>query len=390
MRILLVSSNTFSAFGGYEKVIYNVFKNLAEKKNYDFSILSVSYYMSLIKSDILEEFKSFKIYRDSDYRNKFHYTSTILIKKFLNMRFLVDYKTIKHYFSIIDFDIVLITDPLLITSARKVLEDYNLRNKKIIYWDHGTLMYWYHVSLTGDLRSRIRRAVYEKEIISSIREADAFLAISSEIAEEIRRYKEDAIIYLVYNPCKIYEDLLINRPAKPIFIYVGRLDDKPKNISFMLKGFSMLKYKEWELKIIGTGPDEKKLKDLVKKLKISDKVSFEGFKKEPFKDINEATALILTSRFEGLPLVLVEAIQRGIPVISSDCKAGPRDIVINGKNGYLYKEGNLEEFVSTVESVIEGRLVFDSPENIAKTVSKFSEEVVIENIDKALKEVLGK
>ena len=141
---------------------------------------------------------------------------------------------------------------------------------------------------------------------------------------------------------------------------------------------------------IGKGSDEKRFKNLVKKLNTSNKVSFEGFKKEPFKEIEEATALILTSRWEGFPLVLVEAIQRGIPVISSDCKSGPRDIVINGKNGYLYKEGNLEEFVSTLESVIEGRLVFDSPENIAKTASKFSEEIVLENIDKALKEVLQK
>ncbi|MGC9109197.1 MAG: glycosyltransferase [Caldimicrobium sp.] len=384
MKILLVSNNTFSVFGGYEKVIYNVLKNLVEGKNYEFSILSVPHYMSLIESEILEEFKSFKIYRGSDYRNKFHYISTILIKKLLNRRLFINYKTINHYFSIVnfDFDIVLITDPLLITSVRKVLEEHNLRNKKIVYWDHGSLM--------GYLRLRTRRAMYEKEIISSIREADAFLAISSEIAEEIRRYKENAVIYLVYNPCKRYEGPLINRPAKPVFIYVGRLDDKQKNISFMLKGFSMLRDREWELKIIGSGPDEKKFKDLAKKLKISDKVSFEGFKKEPFKEVKEVTALILTSRWEGFGLVLVEAIQRGIPVISSDCKSGPKDIVINGKNGYLYKEGNLEEFVSIVESVIEGRLVFDSPENIAKTASKFSEEVVLENIDKALKEVLEK
>ncbi len=386
MKILLISSSSLAVFGGAEKVIYNVFKNLAAGKNYDFQILSVPYYMSLIKSEVLEEFKSFKIHKGSDYRNKFHYISTIFIKKLLNMKFLVNYKTIKHYFSMNNdgFDIVLITDPLLITSVKEVLKNYNsrLRKTKIVYWDHGTLM--------GYLRLRTKRALYEEEIVCSIRDADAYLAISSEIAEEIRRHKKDANIYLVYNPVERYEGPLIDRSAKPIFIYVGRLSDRDKNISFMLKGFSMLKYKEWELKIIGTGPDEKRLKNLTEKLNISDKVSFEGFKKEPFKEIKEATALVLTSRWEGFPLVLVEAIQRGIPVISSDCKSGPRDIVINGKNGYLYKEGNLEEFVSTLESVIEGRLVFDSPENIAKTASKFSEEIVLENIDKALREVLEK
>ncbi|MGC8483885.1 MAG: hypothetical protein ACP5OE_09620, partial [Thermodesulfobium sp.] len=87
MKILLVSNSTFSTFGfgGGEKVFYNVLKNLTEEKNYYFSILSVPNYM-LMATETLEEFKSFKIYKGSDYRNKFHYTSTILIKKFLNMR----------------------------------------------------------------------------------------------------------------------------------------------------------------------------------------------------------------------------------------------------------------------------------------------------------------
>jgi len=154
----------------------------------------------------------------------------------------------------------------------------------------------------------------------------------------------------------------------------------------MLKGLAKLKKKSWELKIIETGPSEEKLKRLASKLGISERISWFGFQKEPFSLVKEVTALLLTSGYEGFPMVLVEAIQRGIPVISSDC-GGPKDIVIAGVNGYLYREGDMDEFVRIVSDVMDGRLSFDTPENIAKTAERFREDVVAENIYRALKQM---
>jgi UDP-D-galactose:(glucosyl)LPS alpha-1,6-D-galactosyltransferase len=181
---------------------------------------------------------------------------------------------------------------------------------------------------------------------------------------------------------------LIQRPNRPIFLYVGRISDSEKNISFMLKGLSRLKHKDCQLKIVGAGPDEEKLKKLAEKLGISDRVSWLGFRKDPYSEFKEITALLLTSRYEGFPMVLVEANQRGIPVISSDCESGPKDIVTAGVNGYLYREGDMDEFVRIVSDVIDGRLSFDTPENIAKTAERFREDVVVENIYRALRETV--
>jgi len=79
----------------------------------------------------------------------------------------------------------------------------------------------------------------------------------------------------------------------------------------MLKGLSRLKHKDWQLKIVGTGPDEEKLKKLAGKLGIADRISWLGFRKDPYSDFREITALMLTSRYKGFPMVLVETIQRG-------------------------------------------------------------------------------
>jgi len=134
--------------------------------------------------------------------------------------------------------------------------------------------------------------------------------------------------------------------------------------------------------------NEEKLKKLAGKLGIADRISWLGFRKDPYSEFQEITALLLTSRYEGFGMVLVEANQRGIPVISSDC-GGPKDIVIAGVNGYLYREGDMGEFVRIVSDVIEGRLSFDTTKNIAKTAERFREDVVVENIYKVLETVTG-
>ncbi|MDI6863883.1 MAG: glycosyltransferase [Pseudothermotoga sp.] len=146
----------------------------------------------------------------------------------------------------------------------------------------------------------------------------------------------------------------------------------------------------FKLKHIDRRQDEKKLKKLAGKLDIADRVSWLGFRKDPYSDFREITALLLTSRHEGFPMVLVEANQRGIAVITSDCESGPKDIVIPGVNGYLYREGDMDEFVRIVSDVIDGKLSFDTSENIVKTAERFREDVVVENIYKALREIVTK
>lgn len=378
MNIVLISNNTFSTFGGYEKVVLSVFNQLLEKYNCDISIISVPHYNSLLNNPILEEFKKFRIYRSSDYKNRLHYSINILIKKILGKDLFINYFSIKKYLSeLANADIVLVTDPLLINSVKYIIKK-NQFNAKVVFWDHG--------SLFGYLRGKFQNIVYSKEIFKGLKSADAHLAIATEIKDFIKDINPGANVNLVYNPLPLYNGKLIQRPfSHHIFLYVGRLTDDHKNITFMLNGLSKLKNKEWSLKIIGTGKDENKLKNLANKLKISDRIEWLGFKKDPYSEIDYVTALLLTSRWEGFPMVLVEANQRGIPVISSDCKSGPKDIIIPGINGYLYKEGDISDFIRVISGVMDGRLQFDTPENIAKTAERFRDDIVISNIYNFLK-----
>jgi len=379
LKITLISNNTFSIYGGYEKIVYLVLKKLKEAYNCETSIVSLPHYRSSLNNSIIKDFMKFRIYRYSDYKDKFHYLSYLILKNVLNNKLLINFNSIKRYIDVISSsEVVLITDSLLVIPVNKALKEVH-SNAKIIYWDHGSLM--------GYLKGKIQNIVYRNEIFESLKLADGYLAISSEIADTIKSIKHDANVYIVYNPVPVYNGPLIKRSTYPIFLYVGRLSDKDKNLSFLLKSMAKIKHEKWKLIIIGSGEDEKKLKNLGNNLKIADRIVWLGFRKEPFAGIKEATALVLSSRWEGFPMVLVEANQRGIPVISSDCKAGPKDIVIPGGNGYLYKEGDMTDFLKIVNDVIEGRSQFDTPEDIAKTVERFREDVVIANIYNALNKI---
>lgn len=216
------------------------------------------------------------------------------------------------------------------------------------------------------------------------------MALTSGIEELILKFNPSLRIYKVFNPVEIYKGKLIPRPSFPTFLYVGRIEEKQaKNLSFMLKGLSRIKNREWQLIIVGEGRDKIKLQKYAQKLRINDKIEWRGFTKKPYDNLEKGvSALLLTSRWEGLPLVVLESNARGIPAIISSFP-GSTDIVFNGRNGFIFQEGDLSGFVEILNKIIEGKLSFDSPEEISKTVERFESSKILENIEKIIEEELS-
>lgn len=133
------------------------------------------------------------------------------------------------------------------------------------------------------------------------------------------------------------------------FIFVGRLEH-PKNPQLLIKQFSQIKFQNCELHIVGDGYLRSELERLVAGLGIQDRVIFHG-KSDNVKDhLNETDCFVLTSRYEGLPMVILEAGAVGMPVISTPVGAIPE--LLSEKCGYLTKE---EDICSTMEQVIYNR-----------------------------------
>lgn len=114
------------------------------------------------------------------------------------------------------------------------------------------------------------------------------------------------------------------------FVHVGRFFPQKNHLN-LIKAFSKLKYENIQLILLGKGGLEgdtfNQSKNLVEDLGLQNKVIFAGFDNNPFKYLKKAQVFVLSSDFEGLPMVILEAMSVGLPIISTDCSTGPREIL---------------------------------------------------------------
>ena len=125
---------------------------------------------------------------------------------------------------------------------------------------------------------------------------------------------------------------------------IGRLE-KLKGFHHAIKAFAGIvnRYPYLRLKIVGKGSEDERLKKIARDYAVTDRVDFEGFKKDIIPYYLHARVTILTSLYEGYPNVLIESISMNTPVIAFDCPSGPNEIIIDGRNGYLVKNQDVDD-----------------------------------------------
>lgn len=141
----------------------------------------------------------------------------------------------------------------------------------------------------------------------------------------------------------------------PVLLGAGRLTAQ-KDFPLLIRAFAEVrKTRPSRLVILGEGEDRSTLESLVTRLGIERDVDMPGFVKNPCSYIARASVFILTSRWEGLPTVLVAALYCGTPIVSTDCPSGPREILKNGQYGYLVPVGEMTALVQAIESTLDGK-----------------------------------
>jgi GalNAc-alpha-(1->4)-GalNAc-alpha-(1->3)-diNAcBac-PP-undecaprenol alpha-1,4-N-acetyl-D-galactosaminyltransferase len=148
---------------------------------------------------------------------------------------------------------------------------------------------------------------------------------------------------VVLPPAEITE-LTMHLQGDKNLIAVGRLDPQ-KGFDLLLRAFAKLanQYQTWNLTILGEGELRADLETLSSELGLQDRVQLLGRVSNPHLYLNQADIFVMSSRFEGFPNALCEAMACGLPVISTDCRNGPREIIRNGVDGILVPT---EDFVS--------------------------------------------
>lgn len=226
----------------------------------------------------------------------------------------------------------------------------------------------------------------------SYRKADALVAVSEGVADDLARTislpREH--IDVVYNPV-ITAELerraveAVDHPwfgegKPPVILAVGRLTPA-KDYPTLLRAFSKVRSKhDCRLIILGEGELRPMLEALVKDLDIDDSVQMPGFVDNPFSWMRQAKLFVLSSAWEGLPNVLIQAMACGTPVVSTDCHSGPREILEGGKWGTLVSVGDCVALADAIGAALD----FPSHCNVRERASYFNTENAINGYIKTI------
>ncbi|MGV3504255.1 MAG: glycosyltransferase [Adhaeribacter sp.] len=138
--------------------------------------------------------------------------------------------------------------------------------------------------------------------------------------------------------------------GKKHFVAVGRLS-KEKGFDRLIASFSLLQDKNIHLTIIGDGDDRELLSREIHQLGLEDQISLVGFIKNPYSYMYHAKALLMTSLYEGFPNVVIEANACGTPVIAFHSPGGIGEILVNGSNGWLVRDGDIKAFAEKIREM---------------------------------------
>lgn len=206
------------------------------------------------------------------------------------------------------------------------------------------------LSAVGSFRHCIRRFFY-KFIDLQI---DSYVAVSSGVAYDYQEmFSVDASKFTtIKNPVEIPNISARDLKSKHSLnlLAAGRLVAQ-KNYHFMLRSLSVVNDLEFKLNVLGDGPLKIELEKMARELNLNDRVVFHGYVRDVDSWFDSSDVLLLTSDFEGMPNVILEALAHGVYVISTDCPHGPREIIGNDlKLGRLVALGDVCEMSSALRS----------------------------------------
>lgn len=193
--------------------------------------------------------------------------------------------------------------------------------------------------------------------------ADCVIAVSQSIRDSMiaRELSAPSLIKVIHNPITVravQKSARATVPDVPILVACGRLSPQ-KDYSTLLRAFALLRARKVaKLVVLGEGPLRQSLESQAIELNIRDDVSLPGYVTDPMPFFREGSVFVHTSRFEGLPNVLLQALAAGCPIVATDCPGGVREALGDGKFGSLVEVGNDQAIADAVNDILSGAVRF--------------------------------
>lgn len=232
------------------------------------------------------------------------------------------------------------------------------------------------LNVGADAAPRLKSRVKRNLIARLYPKADRVIVVSKAIETEMEQMFPSVAgkVVALANPVDVErlralasDETAYSAGAKdePVVAFVGRLS-RQKNLPLLLQAFWDLRNRRpAKLVLAGDGPLKQELTDLVRELGLAESVDFAGYLDNPYRLVSEADVLALSSDFEGLPNVLIEALALGTEIVSTDCPTGPAEILADGKYGHLVPCGDRAAFAEALERAISAPLMIDREKALA-------------------------
>lgn len=222
-----------------------------------------------------------------------------------------------------------------------------VRNGKLVVCEQNTL------SLKPECRGAIRKQILSKSVRWSYPWADTRVTVSAGVADDLVEISglSRHQFSVIYNPgFTSPQDVAVRNPwpnATLKLLCVGSLKEQ-KGFSDAIRAFAKLDWPGAKLAIIGEGRLRTELENLALELKVSDRVVMPGYSNQVHEWYAHADVFCLSSRWEGFGIVILEALQHGVQIVSTNCRSGPAEILENGLHGWLVPVGDPEALADAI------------------------------------------
>ena len=252
--------------------------------------------------------------------------------------------------------------PSLKDGSRKVME---LHQSKLFH-------YQYNRSGLMGLADKVRAWMDER----LVRKFDRFVVLTQ---EDMQMWGEMPGIRVIPNAANFIAEKYSDCSAKRV-IAVGRLDYQ-KSFDRLIQVWEKVHQQmpDWRLDIFGQGEWQELLQGMIDERGLQETVKLNGPTKNIGKEYSESSMIVMSSHYEGFPMVMIEAMACGLPAVSFDFKCGPRDIIKEGENGLVVKDGDIDGLAEAMMTLMrDDELRKRMGEEAKKVVETFSEAKVMD------------
>ena len=227
-------------------------------------------------------------------------------------------------------------------AARLATLKRHLPGVKCIGWLHNSFE-----ALFGENSHYYIGAQRKRHYVYQFRKLDDVVLLCNHDAKSYYDYDPEFKPTVIYNPLTLMPGEVSKGTTKR-FLAVGRFSRKHKGFDLLIKAFNIFakKNNDWHLDIVGEGPEEDLYKSLIKEYKLEERITIHPFTNNVQAFYSDAQVYVLSSRWEGFGLVLVEAMAHGLPVVSSDL---PTSLEILGDFGMYFKNGDIKDLAQRLE-----------------------------------------